>query len=224
MSQNVSISPLAHAKMMTHAVRNPRSIVHGILVGKSENEDSLTVSDVLPVCHSTPTKPILDMSLRLAEAYCLSDQENENLVIVGWYTAPENQVDESPGPVALKIISSIAANNSEIKEPVLVTITSKGIETFLSDEKSSDADLMGFTICGKDEKNHWTNQYEEGNIISSSGSSWTSSNEAAVDVCLNDELEFFDFEDHISGGTSESKKKDWLRNEIVGKAVTKILA
>jgi hypothetical protein len=223
MSKTVSISPLVHAKMMTHAVQNPRSVVHGILIGtSSESSSSLTIVDALPVCHSTPTKPLLDMSLRLSEAYCLTN--DDKLEIVGWYTAPEKDVDETPGPVALKIISSIAAN-SKVKDPVLVTITNTGMENFLQMEKSSDGDKMGFTVYGKDGKNHWVDEYEEGSINVSEGS-WSSSNDAAVNVCLNDELKIFDFEDHMSGGSDSKsiKEKDWLRNGTIRKAVTEILA
>ncbi len=216
MSQILHISPVVHTKMMVHAFRNPHNVVHGILIGKYTTDGTaLTISDVLPVCHSHPTKPLLDISLRLADAYCVSNEDSEG--IVGWYTAPEKQVDELPGPVALKIVSSIA-NNSE-KEPVLISITNSSIETFLEEEKSSDTDQMGFYVYREDEEKHWTVQYEEENI-KSLGYSWEASNNAAVQVCLDDQLTIFDFEDHVSGGSGGIKEKDWIRNVNIGKAVS----
>ena len=217
---NLSVAPKVHAKMMAHAIRNSHSVVHGILLGKYGEE--LIISDVLPVCHSTPTKPILDMSLRLAEAYCLANDDNENLEIIGWYTAPEKQVDESPGPVALKIIRSIASN-SESKEPVLICITNNDVENFLKIEKPNDIDNIGFSVYGKDGGNHWNDLYKVESIKSSIGS-WSASNQAAVDVSLDDELKLYDFEDHVSSGSAGVKDKDWIRNENIGNTLKQRLA
>jgi len=206
--------------MMVHAIRNPHKVVHGILIGTFKTGGAtLTISDVLPVCHSHPTKPILDMSLRLAEAYCVTNEDGEG--IVGWYTAPEKQADELPGPVALKIVSSIA-NNTE-NEPVLVSIINKSLENFLEEEKASDLDQMGFYAYGKDEKNHWTVQYGE-ESIKSLANSWEASNNTAVQVCLDDEVVITDFEDHVGAGSSGIKEKDWIRNASIGKAVSDKLA
>ena len=220
---------------MTHAARHSRTIVNGILIGKFE-ADKVFISDIAPVCHSIPTKPLLDMALRLTEAYCVSDDgESDQYEIVGWYTAPEKHIDNGPGPVALKIISSMAAtvgggggSNSTTdskKEPVLVTITNTCLENFYNNDKTSNSDQMGFLVHGKDEEtNHWTKQYEEGNITMSKEASWKSSNIVAVQVSLEDGLEFYDFEDHVSGGMEDVKDRDWLRNGSISKSVYKLLA
>lgn len=206
--------------MMAHTIRNSHTVVHGILLGKYDGQ--LTVSDVLPVCHSHPTKPILDMSLRLAEAYCLVNGESENLEIIGWYTAPEKEVDESPGPVALKIIRSIASNSGS-KEPILICITNRDVENFLKLEKSSDIDNTGFSVFGNDGGNHWNDLYKL-DSIKSSINSWSASNEAAVHVCLDDDMKCYDFEDHLGSGSGGIKEKDWIRNESIGKIVNQKLA
>lgn len=232
MYDNITFTPIAQAKMMTHAARHSRTIVNGILIGKFE-ADKVLISDIAPVCHSIPTKPLLDMALRLTEAYCVSDDGDSNQYeIVGWYTAPEKQVDNGPGPVALKIIRSMAATvgggastNDSNKEPVLVTITNSCLEKFYNSDKTSNSDQMGFLVHGKDdETNHWTKQYEEGNITMSKEASWKSSNDVAVEVSLNDGLEFYDFEDHVSGGMENVKDRDWLRNGNIAKTVSKLLA
>lgn len=217
----ITFDPVVHAKMMIHAARYPRSITNGILLGKVEG-NKLVISDVAPVCHSIPTKPLLDMALRLTEAYYVSNDSSYE--IVGWYTAPEKQVDDGPGPVALKIIDSIAAvGGAKNPEPVLVTITNSSIESFYNEEKKSDSGQMGFTVCGKDkETKSWTKQYDSENIYVSEGS-WASSNKAAVEISLDDSLDFYDFEDHLSGGIDNLKESDWLRNGSIVKSVAKLL-
>jgi hypothetical protein len=216
MVQDISIAPLAHAKMMAHAVKNSRTVAHGILLGKFDT-NGLTVLDVLPVCHSTPTKPLLDMSLRLAESFCVSNEDEKNSEIVGWYSAPELQVQDSPGPVAVKIIRSIA-QSLESKEPILITISNNEVDSFLKIEKTCDNDNLGFTIYGNDELNKSNHAYKSENIKTTSGS-WKSLNEASVNVCLDDEVEIFDYEDHVSGGVENIKQKDWIRNEQIRKTI-----
>lgn len=223
MNQSISISPMVHSKMMNHAVRNPRSVVHGILLGKSDAND-ITAVDVLPVCHSPPTKPLLDMSLRLAEAYCLSNEDDNNLEIIGWYTAPEKNVDESPGAAALKIVSSIASTSeSNDKHPILICITNKDMENFFKVGNLSDSDRRGFSIYGRDEGSQWKSEYSIDSIQSSMGS-WSSSNQIAVGACLDKELTCFDFENHLDGGTDGCKEIDWIRNVNVNKYVSQRLS
>ncbi len=225
MHDTITFSPCSHAKMMTHAARHPRNTVNGILLGKYE-ANKLVITDVTPVCHSIPTKPLLDMALRLSEAYCVSNESN--CEIVGWYTAPEKNVDDGPGPVALKIVSSMAAvgggGKSASEEPVLVTITNSRLESFYDEDQTSESDQMGFIVSGKDNAtNHWSKQYEAKNILISEGS-WKSSNGAAVEISLDDSLEFNDFEDHLSGDIDTVKGRDWLKNESIVKSVSKLLA
>ncbi len=227
MKQSLSFQPIVHAKMMAHASKNPRSVVHGILLGNFDSNQA-NVVDVLPVCHSTPTKPILDMSLRLAEAYCISSDEKTKIEIIGWYTAPEKDIDDSPGPVALKIISSIAASSESSEndnEHILVCITNKDMEKFFKVKKDSDHEHMGFTVyaCNSDGEGKWNNQYSE-ESIKSSIVSWSSSNKAAVQVCLDDDLQFFDFEDHLSSGTDDIKQTDWIKNKSFGDSLNRTLS
>lgn len=100
----VAISPISHAKIILHAVRHSYTSIHGILIGYI-NGDSIQVNDVLPVCHSSPTKPILDMALRIANAYAIDSgvkaDESRQQQIVGWYTANERVgKNDEPGQVS----------------------------------------------------------------------------------------------------------------------------
>ena len=60
---------------------------------------------MLQVCHSHPTKPIVDMALQFAEAYC---NDSDNLEIVGWYTANERVGDNQPSPLARTVTQGFA--------------------------------------------------------------------------------------------------------------------
>ena len=79
--QTVRISALARAKVLLHAATHPRSQVHGLLVGKfaagkgggggggGGGGPLLAVADAVPLFHSCPTKPLLDVALRLVDAH-----------------------------------------------------------------------------------------------------------------------------------------------------------
>eukprot|EP00581_Thalassiosira_minuscula_P028557 CAMPEP_0183751980 /NCGR_PEP_ID=MMETSP0739-20130205/2079_1 /TAXON_ID=385413 /ORGANISM="Thalassiosira miniscula, Strain CCMP1093" /LENGTH=215 /DNA_ID=CAMNT_0025988283 /DNA_START=64 /DNA_END=708 /DNA_ORIENTATION=+ len=101
-----------------HGFSNP---IHGIALGKKSNADDsqLEVVDVVPVCHEVPTKPIVDMALRLTDAY-LQQKPLEGVKIVGWYTANANALssgsnneEELPNAPACRICSSMAENSSD---------------------------------------------------------------------------------------------------------------
>eukprot|EP00816_Leptocylindrus_hargravesii_P012372 CAMPEP_0196809340 /NCGR_PEP_ID=MMETSP1362-20130617/9296_1 /TAXON_ID=163516 /ORGANISM="Leptocylindrus danicus, Strain CCMP1856" /LENGTH=177 /DNA_ID=CAMNT_0042184011 /DNA_START=77 /DNA_END=610 /DNA_ORIENTATION=+ len=102
---------------MLHAAQYSRSSIHGILLGTHDADNNTwNAVDALPVCHSVPTKPLLDMAFRLAEAYC-----GEEMDIIGWYTANARIGDNTPIPTAVKVASAISndsvlvmVNNSKL--------------------------------------------------------------------------------------------------------------
>lgn len=210
MKDSVIVNQVSHSKMVLHAVRRSRTPIHGILLGNF-SEGSLTVLDVLPICHSTPTKPIVDMSLRLAEAHCESMEGG--IGIVGWYTANQRLGDDAPGPVALKITQSIAANVSN--DSILITITGSGLEAKLLQEESINSE-QGFDVYGSDNSKNWVKKYPA-DAVSSANGSW----EISKGICASDaeSVPFFDFEDHLDGGVDLTKERDWIRNHDVVKAV-----
>lgn len=250
--QIINVSSLAHTKMVLHAVRHPNSTIHGILLGSigadsTSNSGSATleITNALPVFHSTPTKPLLEISLRLAESYCSSSNSSSTTTtptttsiskqkIVGWYTANERINDTTPNQAALKIMSSIASQWSLDKEldfrkdlnglePVLGFLTPSGLTSLLS--SSSGGESKGDDACageldwfGSDYKHHWLEPYPTSNITSSSSSNMELIQQA-VSASLNEhsEVELYDFEDHLEG--NDAKEKDWIRNDSVTRFV-----
>ena len=209
MIDTVNVNQVSHSKMVLHAVRKSRTPIHGILLGHLTN-GSLTVMDVLPICHSTPTKPIVDMSLRLAEAHCESVERG--MEIVGWYTANQRLGDDAPGPVALKIIQAIATLS---EDAILITLTGSGLEAMLSSKLSSNGE-QGFDVYGSADSKNWVKKYPA-DAVSSSKESW----KITKGICSSDakSVPLFDFEDHLDGGTDLIKESDWIRNIDVVRAV-----
>lgn len=214
---------MAHVKMMLHAVRHSRSVIHGILLGNfSPDGLLLTVIDALPVCHAAPTKPLLDMALRIAESYCESTEDC--IGIVGWYTSNEILGDNIPKQAALKIVSSIGENllsgGSSIPanaEPILAVITSSGLKSMLtssSEENNDDETNGGLQVYGSDSRKHWLNQYAVDSVV-------LNAPDIAADACHSDSeaLPFFDFEDHLEGGIKTIRSRDWVRNTDVANFV-----
>ena len=86
--QILQISTKAQAKILRHAIQYSEGPIHGILIGqfhypKNNNAGPmLEVQDCVPICHSSPTKPLLDMAFRLVQTHI--DNEPGSLEIVGW--------------------------------------------------------------------------------------------------------------------------------------------
>lgn len=148
----ISISPAAQWKMALHATTKPRVVSDnscggaggrpvfflGIVLGHQDkstttSSSSLVITDVVPVCRETPTKPIVDMALRLVEAHLMKKKQqqtppqssSEGTKIIGFYTNSnssrgeddnEDEGDEEdtslPNPVGCRILSSIAEASS----------------------------------------------------------------------------------------------------------------
>ncbi len=158
----ISISPAAQWKMALHATTKPRVVSDnscigaggrpvfflGIVLGHRDESNtttatttssSMVITDVVPVCRETPTKPIVDMALRLVEAHLMKKKQrqtpprsaSEGTKIVGLYTnssssssssinrGEDDNQDEGdeddatlPNPVVCRILSSIAEASS----------------------------------------------------------------------------------------------------------------
>ena len=97
-----SISRKAHVKMMLHLSEHPTNAVHGILLGNYQpDSNAVEVMDVLPVCHNILTKPLIDMSLRAADAL------DTGMGIIGWYSANARVGDEDPSPVSFRVLENL---------------------------------------------------------------------------------------------------------------------
>lgn len=80
--ESLKITDLAHAKILLHAMQYSTSSIHGILIGNYKGSE-LQIQDSIPVCHSAPTKPILDMAFRMVDSH-INNNIGDGSQIVGW--------------------------------------------------------------------------------------------------------------------------------------------
>lgn len=125
-ASNVVVSPAALALMSMHALTHPTAEVHGLLIGKSSGGKT-QVTSAYPVCHESPTKPLVDIAITLTLS--LLDESSASDVIVGWYAVPELAGDTKPNPAALRIVSGLEEMSSN---PVLVTVSKLAVANLAS--------------------------------------------------------------------------------------------
>ena len=153
MAGKVLISSEAFAAISLHASSHTTTAVHGVLVG-SYSGDTVQVDHAFPICHETPTLPLLDTALALVSSE-ISDQEAKD--IVGWFTSPELLADQTAGPVALRIVANLATDEST-KDPILLVLNSEKMGEFLADDKLSASDCI--QAYGKDFGQQWMKNLE----------------------------------------------------------------
>jgi len=226
-SQSVEISSLASAKMMGHALRFPYGPIHGILLGKfQEGSSTILIQDIIPVCHSYPTKPIIDMALRMTEVHLdVSKEELKDLKIVGWYAANERSDDETPKHAALKITSELSeysVTNQGLGEKggeiILISVLSKGMKQMMVAAAESKDESPAFKVYGRDGvRKDWTREYPPTQISVQRNSRLAS---IFISIASKDAkastLEFFDFESHLEEG---GLNNNWITNAPFTKLV-----
>lgn len=228
--QSVSVSPAAHAKMILHACRNPHSQVHGVLIGSFDKQSTgggpvLNVSDAIPIFHSSPTKPILDIALRLIEAQIAGGSE-ESAGIVGWYSCNERLGDDArPGQAALRIVGGLAAGFDAMgkslpthAELVTILVSNKDMVDFFKGDGEKSGGAACLKVFGRDTRKHWLRPYAPGNVKCASTSTKT-----ARAACLEDtkRMPLYDFEDHLDGEGESLGDRDWLTNAVFSSFVQK---
>ena len=212
--------------MALHAIRRGLSTpIHGIVLGRTIGEHRLEVTDAIPVCHEVPTKPIVDMALRLTDAYLQlkqqqqqqanSDEALKNVRIIGWYTANSSAVmaatdasiEEMPNVSACRITSSLSENNASEDgndDFVLVLVSSSGlVDAIRGEEKSNDPSLS--SLCKVFEKNSKSRTFTQ--RVDSSRIDNGDSDAKSVSELLSKALESFshfssDYDDNVAGGSS----------------------
>ena len=223
----VMITPLAYTKVTLHAVANPCQQIHGILVGNHCEEGNLRIVDALPVCHSNPTKTMLNMAFRLAESHLLrtstSSSSTSNSTIVGWYTAAERLDDTKGSPAVFRILSTIHSTELGI-EPVLLCIQNSKFTNLMEEDEPKDTAntlLQGYSW---DAQNKRTTSIPVVLVQPSSGagnktvaalqthcSGFLSSSSSRTS-----RLPIYDFENHLEErGPSHIQETDWLVNSAV---------
>jgi len=174
----IALSVTAQTKMALHSAKHGFSNpIHGIVLGRNtaDGGKNLQVVDVVPVCHEVPTKPIVDMALRLTDAYLHLHQKKGMLggvKIVGWYTANSDGEDggELPNPSACRIASSVAENINTNNEEgnaggdcvLLLVFTSR-----LVNRIKDVADASSLPICAvfeKDRSRMFTQKVDDSRI------------------------------------------------------------
>ena len=189
----VEISRDAHAKVMLHLAKHPSNVIHGILVGTYTNKDDsnqLEINDVYPVCHSVPTKPLLDFAFKLADANLSSPS-----TIVGWYSANARVGDEEPGVLSLKVIENI---NGMIQEsdaglkPVLMMINNTKL--------GGKNDPYQFYSANGEKLINIKTHVDTGSITMQSA--------------FESQTMFWDFEDHMDEDLQTGDgEQDWMTNK-----------
>ncbi|KAL7500671.1 hypothetical protein ACHAWT_008526 [Skeletonema menzelii] len=209
----ISLSSLAETKMALHSAKHGfSSPIHGIVIGKkSGGSDVLEIVDTIPVCHEVPTKPIVDMALRLVDAH-LQQQGGDDLTIIGWYTSNASTLDdEAPNPSACRIASSMSENCQEGGDNfILVMITTSGLLAAVS--KDSDSSLSPLCRVFQRHANTKTFSHE----VHSSRITQENDTAYIISKALSKEMPICDFVDHISHyGSEDWNKMDWIKNGAI---------
>jgi hypothetical protein len=147
----VTVAPQAFALMALHAACYSTSEVHGVLIG-SRSDTKVEILDAYPICHETPTKPLVETALALVQS-SLSGGSSEN--VIGWFTAPEVLSDRKPGPVALRITAELSTNSIK---PILLVLNNEIIGQLINGEKSSASTAI--QAYGQDIGKQWMDLLE----------------------------------------------------------------
>ena len=205
----ISVSALAETKMALHSAKHGFSNpIHGLIVGKSGSDGVVEIVDAVPVCHEVPTKPIVDMALRLVDAH-LQQQGDENLAIIGWYTSnASTSDDETPNLSACRIASSMSDCCQEGLGDsfILVMVTTTGLLAAVS--KDSDSSSALCRVFQKDAKTKTFSSEVDSSLI-------TQENDTSyiISKAMSKEMPIYDFVDHISNyGSDDWKNMDWIKN------------
>lgn len=62
MTSTATVSTTAYLKMFLHVSKFSSSAIGGYLIGTSTSGGDYNVTDVVPVCHSNPCGPILEIA------------------------------------------------------------------------------------------------------------------------------------------------------------------
>lgn len=150
---SVTISQDAYRMMILYATTHCTKPVHGMLVG-STSDDGFVVENAFPICHETPTRPLLDMAEALVEAMLANRNSSKN-VILGWFVSPEVLSERVSDPVAMRVASVLPKTTDD---GVLLVLQNEEIGRLASDDKVTPAScIRGF---GKDFGKQWTKKLD----------------------------------------------------------------
>lgn len=156
-AKEVVVAPKAFVMMALHGVRHRHESVHGLLLGRQDNQRCIiTVEDAVPVSHGAPTVPIVEAAIGMIQARLegISDSSG-SWTIVGWYTAPMLLDDNKASPPALRMAANLAtgSDGSSKMDPVLLVLNNATVAGFLNNWKSTgDNPIQGY---GRDFGDQW---------------------------------------------------------------------
>jgi hypothetical protein len=147
----VTISAKAFIAILLHAQNHRTTSIHGVLVG-SQSGNKVVVEHAFPICHETPTRPLLDAALALVDSELSGDDSNS---IVGWFTSPEILGDEKAGPVAMRIAANLA---SDSMDPVLLVLNNVKLGKLVANDGVLASQCV--RVFGKDFGKQWIDLLE----------------------------------------------------------------
>ena len=177
---SVIVAPAAFCAISLHATRHKHSTVHGVLVGTCLNS-TVRVEQAIPICHGTPTLPLIETALGL-----LAEKN-----IVGWYTAPLLLEDTSPSLVAQKMVAGLESNCNS--EPILVVVQNQGLAACLGESGAPAGGAL--TVFGKNNAKKWAR------VLSLTVEDSNKATKAALEA-MQQSYVLDDFEDHLDGPAS----------------------
>lgn len=136
-----NLSLTAYVKINLHAAKHPGHVM-GYLVGKAELKaggkskgGDVDISDVLPICHSSPVGPIFETAGRMCQSY-FPDED-----IIGVYYMPDQSYGNSNKdiPVVLNSLCEVIKGNNKSKLAMVLTVDTNKINPN-SDAEDVDSD------------------------------------------------------------------------------------
>ncbi|KAI8818199.1 uncharacterized protein EV422DRAFT_539034 [Fimicolochytrium jonesii] len=100
------LDKIAYLKLVLHATKYAVSGVTGVLIGTKAADDNIEVTDAIPLFHSHPLAPTLEVALQQIQIHC----NQLSLAVVGFYCANQLESDKEVSPVVAKIATKIDDN------------------------------------------------------------------------------------------------------------------
>ncbi|KAJ3148023.1 hypothetical protein HDU86_007591 [Geranomyces michiganensis] len=106
MPATYQLSHVAYCKLVLHATKHSVSEVSGVLLGRKKSAEVVEVVDAVPLFHSRPLAPMLEVALQQVQLYC----DQKSLQVVGMYAANQAFANKEVSAVTSKIAGKIDDN------------------------------------------------------------------------------------------------------------------
>mmetsp|Transcript_12575 Transcript_12575/g.12202 ORF Transcript_12575/g.12202 Transcript_12575/m.12202 type:complete len:198 (-) Transcript_12575:17-610(-) len=193
MTSTATASTSAYIKIFLHAAKFSSCAIGGYLIGTSAGGGKYEVTDVVPICHSNPCGPMLEIAAAMAEKIYAPHR------ILGYYFANESSTSIQLAYIE-KMVQGIKENTKEAA--LLFEINNSLIH-------SSDTSILKGKLGGQ------TIHIEMKDTIV------TVNNYIDKMLSLNSHQYLVDFEDHMDTAAASDKNETVadFRNTFINKAV-----